>query len=380
LLGIVVLGACALPVGSATARADAASGTYTGTISLRGNYWWEKSTRVVAPSAAVTLASPSGVRVEGTYLIDAITSASQATGVSTDNAFTERRNDGSAGLGYEIDLGEQQLDVSVRARVSKEPDYFSRGAGFAAALSLDQRNTVLRLNGYFIHDDVYRINRFAPPEDPTKLMASKAERRGDLSVLSMGWAWDQVLGKQSTLTVGYDLAVLDGFQSNAYRMVPLAGGGARQETHPEQRTRHAPYVWLSHFALSTRTAFRFGYRLYRDNWDVTAHTPDFRIHQELGSYVELRLRYRYFRQSESYFNGEMDGPYITADPKMVKFHDHSLGLKTRVALEFLAFTPLRALQTAVVDWSFEYVFSSNPYNNNDYYDGFLAQGGVLWPF
>lgn len=385
LLLLLVSCASIAVLSSSRVHADAASGTYTGSVSLRGNYWWEDSTRVVAPSAGVMLSSPSGVRVEANYLLDAITSASVATGVSTDSAFTEKRNDGSVGLGYEVDFGKQQLDVSARARVSKEPDYLSRGAGFAAGLSLDHRNTVLRFNGYFVHDNVYGVPRFEAATAPGRLTAGKREYRGPLDVLSLGVAWDQVLNHETTLTLGYDLALLEGFQANAYRMVPLSSMGAKRETHPEQRTRHAPYVWLSHFFSKTRTAIRAGYRLYRDNWEVLAHAPDVRLHQEVGPYVELRLRYRYFTQSASYFwqsaGTAVDSDrYVTADPKMNASHDHTFGFKVRVALEFLSFTQLNLLHAAVVDWSLEYVTSNNPYNNNKYYDGFIAQGGVLWPF
>jgi hypothetical protein len=45
-LGLVlVLGLLAQP---GAVDADAASGTYTGSVSLRGNYYWERSTRVIA--------------------------------------------------------------------------------------------------------------------------------------------------------------------------------------------------------------------------------------------------------------------------------------------------------------------------------------------
>ena len=41
-----------------------------------------------------------------------------------------------------VTLGDKQLDLSLHGRYSKEPDYLSRGMGFGAALSFDQRNTI----------------------------------------------------------------------------------------------------------------------------------------------------------------------------------------------------------------------------------------------
>lgn len=363
------------------AHADAASGTYTGSLSLRGNYYWERSTRVVAPEVAATVDSPQGIRVEGAYLLDAITSASQATGVQTDNAFTERRNEFRLGLGYELDFGRQQLDVSANARYSKEPDYLSRGVGFAAALSLNERNSVFTLAGYFITDDIYRLERAAPADDPTRLIARKPVKveGGDLDALSLGIAWDQVLNRTSTLTLGYDLALLNGFQANAYRMVSYADGGGAPEKHPRERTRHAGYVWYSQFFPKTRSAIRGGYRLYRDDWKILAHALDGRFHQEFGPYVETRLRYRYYRQSSSYFyrpGGNLRSDiYITDDPKMTNFHTQTFGLRLRFSLDFLAFTALDFLSTALLDWSVEYIYNTNRYGN-----GVVAQGGLGWTF
>jgi hypothetical protein len=368
-----------LVFGSSPARGDAASGTYTGTVALRGNYYFERSTRVIAPAVSAGISTPIGLRADATYLMDAITSASQATGVQSDVGFTEIRHDFSGGAGYEIDLGEHQLDLELRGRMSKEPDYRSRGLGFGSAFSTNERNTVLRLSGYYLHDDVYKIDRFAPASDPTKLTQNPAVLLGDLDALSIGLAWDQTLSPTWTATVGYDGAHLEGFQSNAYRVAAFADGGGGPEHHPDSRQRNAYYAWLAHYFLKTRSAIRMGYRFYHDSWDIQSHTPEVRFHQELGSFVEMRLRYRYYTQNSSFFFREggnlRKDEYITADPKMSAFHDQTVGIKLRIALEFLSFTALDALHTSVLDFGMEYVFNTNRYGN-----GVIGQGGFVWPF
>ncbi|HEY6880286.1 MAG TPA: DUF3570 domain-containing protein, partial [Polyangiales bacterium] len=349
----------------------------------------EHSTRVVAPSLNASVSTPVGVRVDGTYLLDAISSASVATGTIDDRVFTEKRHDGTVGLGYELDLGKAQLDLYGTGRVSREPDYKSNRGGFAAALSLDQRNTVLRFNGYYSHDDVYRVVRMVPPTQPDALVASKADFVGNLDVISLGLSWDQVLNRATTLTLGYDLSLLYGFQANAYRVAKFANGmGGAPERHPQQRTRHAPYVWLAHYFAPARNALRLGYRFYHDDWSITAHAIDARFHQELGDNVELRLRYRYYTQTDSFFYrkggnlradpalGIAEDRYLTADPKMSGFHDHTIGLKMRLNLEFLSFTKFDLLHTAVLDWSVEYMRITNRYGP----DAVVAQGGLGWTF
>jgi hypothetical protein len=377
--GLLLLGVLSITAPASPGAADAASGTYTGTLAVRGNYYWERSTRVLAPATALSLDTPSGIRVEGTYLLDAITSASQATGVQSDVGFTEVRNDVSAGIGYEVDLGASQLDLSAKGRFSKEPDYLSRGIGFGAALSLNQRASVLALNGYLLNDDVGMVVRMAPADDPTRLDATKRQHVGDLRALSLGLSWDQVLTATTTFTLGVDLAALEGFQANPYRIGAFQDGGGAPEHHPNKRLREAAYLWLAQYLTLTRSTLRLGYRVYRDSWEILAHTPEVRLHQEVGKHVELRLRYRYYTQNASFFFRERGNKradkYVTADPKMSAFRDQTVGLRLRVALDFLSFTALDALHTAALDFGVEYVFNTNRYGN-----GLIGQGGFGWAF
>lgn len=368
---------------SERAGADAVTGTFTGNVALRGNYYWEQSTRVVAPAFTAGMETPRGIRMDATYLVDAITSASVATGVLSDNAFTEIRHDFNAGAAYEVNFGKTQLDLGLRGRFSREPDYHSRGVGFNGALSLNERNTVLRLNGYFLHDDVYRVDRMAPPDNPNRLMAAKARPIGPLDTTSLGLSLEQLLNPLAWLTIGYDLGILDGFTANPYRSVNFAAGGPPDaEKHPDLRVRHGVYGWLAHYIPKARSSVRAGYRVYYDSWSLTAHAPELRYYQELGEYVELRLRYRYYTQTGSEFY-RRGGPlrtdaYRTADPKMEPFHDHTWGLKFRLGLGFFRNTALRVFERAVLDVSFEYMIGTSRYLQAK--GGMVGQGGLVWPF
>lgn len=368
------------------ANADAITGTVTGSASLRSNYYYERSTRVIAPAVTATLETPQGIRFDATYLIDAITSASLATGVLSDAAFTEKRHDFQAGAGYEIDFGGVQLDLAASGRMSREPDYKSRGVGFSPALSLNERNTTLRINGYFVHDDVARVERMTPVSRPgASLMATRAQPVGTLDTLSLGFAVDQLLSPMAWVTVGYDLAVLNGFTANPYRTIRLFDGGAAAEYHPDRRRRHAVYGWVQHYIPFTHSSLRAGYRVYKDDWDLLAHAFELRAYQELGSHVEVRLRYRYYTQGKAFFyktnytkedaGAGMYRGFVTADPKMSAFHDQTFGFKLRVDLTWLTNTWLNALRTAVFDGSLEYIVNTNRYGN-----GWISQGGFIWPF
>lgn len=360
------------------AAADPGTGDWGGRASVRGNYYWENSTRVVAPQVLLSLQTPVGTRIDASYLIDSVTSASQAQGVQADIAFTEIRHDASLGLAHEIDLGNSQLELSARSRYSIEPDYTSRGFGFGGLWSFNRRLSVLSLNGYFIRDDVGKVVRL-PVASGDALFDSNREKIGDLNALSLGLAWTQVLTPWMVATVGYDISNLDGYQANVHRTAPITDGPPQPEEHPRHRAREAFYFQTSQHLGATRTTLRVGYRYYHDSWSIHAHNPEVRLYQELGDYMSVRLLYRYYWQSAAFFFNEdgytTNSRYRTFDPKMESFRNHSYGFQTRLSMDFLSFTAFDFARSLELDFSFELVDSTARYG-----DGVLAQAGMNWPF
>lgn len=346
-------------------------------MEARGNYYWEQSTRVIAPSVNLELASPEGVEVDGHYLVDTITSASQAAGAQTDVAFTEVRHDAAVGAGYELDLGEQQLHVRASTRFSWEPDYWSTGGGLSAALSLAQRTTTLRGSVFYIHDNVGRKLRGAAAIEPDGTSnVGQRMQVGTLDAVATTLSWDQILTPVLTFQLTYDLNYMTGYLQNAYRQVTINGRPAR-ENHPGTRWRHAVSGRLAYFVRSSRTAFHFMYRAYLDSWDVGAINPELRVYQEVGPHLQLRARYRYYTQTRSYFyrnpdEYEASDTFVSADPKMSEFDSHLVGGRIRLQLGFLN---VEWLREASIDASFDWVWRGNRFG-----DGVIAEAGLRVPF
>lgn len=360
------------------ALADKTSGTWTGNLELRGNYYWEQSTRVVAPSASFSLDAPSGVNINGHYLVDSITSASQAAGALVDVRFTEIRHDFGLGVGYEFDLGKQQLTLNANAKVSREPDYLSLGGGVGAALALAKRTTTLRLNLGFVHDEIrqnFRTGAGARPDAGGGMSGMDFSESFNAMVLSLGW--EQVLSPIITAQVTYNLGYMNGFLANAYRRVPVNGVLA-PENHPKIRVRHTATGRISFFSRRSKTAFQFVYRTYLDNWDIAALTPEVRVYQEIGAYAQARVRWRHYRQRRSFFYSEQytgDDEFVTVDPKMSTFHSNLLGFQFRLKLAFLEDTGLDFLRDAALDINFEYIWNTNRFGN-----GVISEVGLRIPF
>ncbi len=362
------------------ARADEASGTWTGYVNLRGNYYWETSTRVVAPEVQARLESPDGVRIDADTLIDAVTSASVGSGVQSDIRFTEIRNQGSLAISREFDLGGAQLRLGTSGRLSHEPDYFATNIAGFASLSLNQRSTVINASFTYEHDDVGAVLRggMARVDPTTGRNLSDRGRQGVLQAFMGVLTWNQVLSPVCTLTTSYTLVNDWGYLQSPYRRAQVAGG-VQAETHPNQRLRHSLSGNLAYYIVETSTAIHIGYRAYIDNWNVASLTPTFQLYQMIGRSAMLRFSYRFYDQTQSFFYSSNPYPagtmYVTADKKMAPFHSHLLGLQAMIGLDFLSNTPLSFLNQAWLDMSFNYWIQTSGFGN-----AVLAQTGLRVPF
>ena len=363
------------------AKADRASGSWTGELQLRGNYYWERSTRVVAPSLSGGVVSPDGLRIGGEYLVDSITSASQAAGVLEDVRFTEIRHQGSINAGYEFDLGEAHLDISGSLRVSREPDYLSIGGGFGAALSLAERTTILRVGLSYVHDEIrqnFQTGTGEVPDQAGGMSGSIFRENFDAVALTVGW--EQILSPVVYFQVTYQYGYMDGFLANAYRRV-VVNDALRAENHPGVRRRHTVTGRLAYHLRATGTSFHLIYRAYYDSWNIGALTPEVRIYQRLARYAFARVRWRHYRQTKSFFYEDAypmdttDDAFVTADPKMSEFHSNLLGFQLLLKAGFLDGTRLEGLRGASIDLSFDYIWNTNRFGN-----GVIAEAGLRVPF
>lgn len=366
----------AIALATGGARADEATGTWTGEVAVQGNYYWETSTRVVAPSIRFRLSSPEGTDIRAEYLVDSITSASIAAGVVEDIRFTETRHQVSAGIGHEFDLGEAQLRLDASTRISHEPDYLATSVTLASTLSLAQRCTLLGASLTYIHDDVGAVIRGAQPRmgDDGRDLSDRG-RVGQLEGVTLGLSLSQILTPQLIASVGYDLVHNWGFLHNPYRGVSIEGV-VRPEDHPEERTRHSLHGRVAFYIPETGTALHALYRFYLDAWDLAAITPEGRIYQEIGDFITLRLRYRYYEQTRAFFYRapdaySIDDPYVTNDPKMQDFSSHLVGVHARVGLGLLERSFLDFASHGEVWFSFDHWWQTSRFGN-----GVIAQAGL----
>lgn len=315
-------------------------------VSLWGNYYKERSTRVVEPIVSLRKALPAKTQADVTYLVDQITSASGAFTV-TDSAFREYRQEIRLGLATNLGL----VTPGVRFRYSNEPDYRSIGIGADLEFALRKENTRIKL---YIERLIDKVGQRTDPsfED-------------ELGTTLVGMSWTETLRRDLLAGISLEAQVLRGYQENPYRI----------ETHPRERNRFSVAGFLGYHVSATKTTPQVGYRYYWDNWELHGHAVDLQVTQRLHTDVEVTPKFRYYTQDGLFFETPIVGGFLTSDPKLMAFDSQLYGITIGWTQGWLHGTPLSALRDSRIEPSYAYLNQHNFYG-----PAHIAQLGWYWPF
>jgi hypothetical protein len=357
----------------ALASAMASPGRGEDRISVNGAYFREASTRVVQPMIELAKDLPQGFDVSAHFLVDAITSASIASGITQDAIFTELRKE----LGVVVGKTFGTTRVALAYRQSREPDYVS----YTVGLSLER----------LVWDGSGSVAvSFARGPDQIGMTLDRS-----LNVTFGSLLYTQALSPTLLVEGGYEAAYLNGYLANPYIQVPNLG----YEKPPDYRLRHVLVGRVAKYLPSTHTGLQLHYRFYTDQgkvfsdqpnpWDVMAHTVEGRVYQELLPGLEARLSYRFHSQGAANFwcntdptrGGQTDcyghfPQYYSADPKFGSLATHVVQLKLTWEARPLARVPVLGW-FAGGDLEISY---ARYLQNTRYGNAHLLQTGYTLPF
>lgn len=353
-------------------------------VTIRGAYYREPSTRVIQPVVDIQKDLPRGFDIEAHYLVDAITSASAAAGTTVDQIFTEMRSEVGLSAGKNWDRARATLGY----RYSAESDYWSHAlAGSLSGRFWDDTATLAVSLGVSL-DTMSARGR-------TPKCAKAPSTSCDLNSTFGGLSYTQVLSPVSIAQVAAEVAYLDGFQGNLYRLVPNLGF----ETPPDRRLRNAEAGRIATYFPATSTGLQLYYRFYwdlfpgtartaGDPWRVRAHTIEGRVYQKLSRSLEVRLLYRQHFQNHAdfwcdvsanptcYQSGTLDPPYFSGDPKLGGVRTEYPEVKLFWQADALRTVPfLRWFSTGTFELSYGYYIQNDAFGN-----AHLLQAGVTMPY
>ena len=287
-------------------------------VTVRGQYYREPSTRVVQPVVELGKDLPNGVDVTAHFLLDAITSASAASGTATDSIFTEMRNE----AGISVGKSWSRVRAGLAYRYSAESDYWSHMVVGSASFRLWEDTGTLFLSFGGGRDEV---GRRVQGSTPMPSIAPGCTQTCALSTWIGGIWYSQILSPTILVQGGLEGALLDGFQSSPYRQV----SGRGMENVPRMRLRNALALRAAKYFPDARFGLQVHYRYYQDflgddAWNIKSHTFEGRLFQRLGRDVEVRLTGRYYSQGAANFWCDLmtqgscntSSRYYANDPKL----------------------------------------------------------------
>lgn len=233
--------------------------------------------RLWVPVDVVTAASPDA--------IDAVTTASkvnEAAGVDWTATYAVDRTH----------------SVSVRNGFHAEEPFRSWNVGLAGSLSLADDNATLSatLDQTFDWFERYELDG--------ELDGGEGRSTTDLDV-----GLTQLLSSTTVAHLDYDVSLQRGELGNTWSTVPLAVSAVPgaptspalvPELLPRRRWRHAISGRIAQW-LPWNGAAQVAYRLYLDDWGVTAHTLELELHQRLSRFSRVLFRYRAHAQDGAAF-------------------------------------------------------------------------------
>lgn len=326
-----------------------------GTFNSRVTFFHEPSSR----NAAVTVVHPqvdaqadvaSSLKVQAGYDADIVSGATPVvfgplTGpdaVSGATQFSDVRHTVRGGFEYTRGL----VTLAGSYRHGWENDYKSDAISVGARADMFERNLTLAL-GYTRSFDLVcnaAHNGVQGPLELLPLTGSQGCFDGtrtdlvsealDIHTFEPSLTW--TVTPRLLLMVGGTVQLLEGFQSNPYRMV-LVGSQHRtpQEHHPRERQRYATHLRLVYAFPNIRASAAIGGRLYRDSWGVDAGAGELEFNKYLGTHFLVRVRSRYhqqtgstfYRTSEGYRSQGPAGQYFTGDRELSPMGNLLLGAK-----------------------------------------------------
>lgn len=314
-MALVYLLVCA--PGLSAQSTEAGIGAATTTLYARTD---SNATTVWSPRTSVVASATEDLTVEGSYAVDAWTSASVDIVTAATRAVHEVRHEINAGASYL--LGEHQVRASYR--YSMEPDYWSHGLVLGTSLDFAQRNTTLDLTLFGALDTVGRAG--------DSLFRQDQQSFGGRASLA------QVLDRETLVQLAWDITQVLGFQSSPYRYVAVGGAGTCSSRAPLCLPEHVPdararqaLLARARRALGSHFSTGLSYRFYLDNWGVRSQTLQPELSWLPVAEATVTLSYRYYTQGQSdFYRPRYLDPtppaYLTRDRELSAFYSHQVGL------------------------------------------------------
>lgn len=271
---------------------------------------------VLYPTINVVKSIDNNTSITGSYLVDAISSASMKMTFKVDGVTSATTNKNGGGdntpdeLRHQINLGFirkiSEAYLSLNGMYSIEHDYSSKT--FAANISLPfaKKNTMFQLGFAGNWDKIFPQIRFWTKNRNT---------------LTYNIGLTQILSKKIISQFDFSFMNIDGYMLDGYQVVRIINGSnfsSLEPVEPEKRIRKAVGGRFN-FGITKSSTLLLGYRYYWDTWDIKSHTIEAEYKTHVSDYTNIGLNLRQYFQTKAFFfkaaYNEIE-PFMGVDSKL----------------------------------------------------------------
>jgi hypothetical protein len=257
---------------------------------------------VLSPTAELTQDFTDRTTLRGSFGVDAISAASDSCArCHREGSINSRRIVGS--LAVQRKFGD--LKWTLGGEYSKE-NFYRATTGFTS-FSRDLNSGSTTVAGGF----TFSLNQ--PVLHPMPTVENQYASSGFAAVT-------ETLTKSTIGQVGYEVAQINGFQSNPYLRADVNGVLLVGQS-PDLRTRQTLTARVRQ-ALPGDTYFEANYRHYFDSWQLRSNSFDVGLSHYVTRPVLARVAYRYYDQTAAFFyQPQYSGTpeFFTADFRLEPF-------------------------------------------------------------
>lgn len=130
---------------------------------------------------------------------------------------------------------------------------------------------------------------------PTEALKHGRVPYAERNSLSASLGLTRVLNRNAVIQSGISMTRQSGFLSDPYKQVWI-DRAVLNDSRPDKRVMFAWTTKFRQYMQRSKAALTLDYRLFRDDWDISAHTLDAAWRQPLGQAWEIAPSIRYYTQ------------------------------------------------------------------------------------
>ena len=269
--------------------------------------------------------------------VDTVTDLSFDVGInhyssaSTDAIDSDMSSASSSDTRVQLDIGYSKLKPSssrtlhFNAGASLESDYISSSLGFGWSKESKDRQRFYNFSGRVFFDTWVVI--FPDELRATGLASVDTDKR---RTVNLAFGVNQIVNKRIHFQIASDLVWQNGLLSTPFHRIYYDNDSVSIEKLPANRFKIPIGFRLNYFVLDP-LVLRFYYRIYQDNFGITANTINIETPIKLGHQFTVFPYYRFHHQTAAkyfkpYGQHSMGDEFHTSDYDLSGFYSHKIGI------------------------------------------------------